>query len=313
MLSLLSLVNCSNSSSADDSTPKTQLDPLDTTPRLLIMSAFDAEMDELLNEADITYSYTIKGSICRTGKLAGNDVVMVLCGISMISATLTTQAVIDHFEITGIVFSGIAGGVNPNLHIGDVTVPKQWAQYQEQLFAKKISDTEWDPAGHEVKLLEPVVNFGMMFPKHVIITQQYETEDVNEYKRWFEVDSAMLDTSRKIADFVDLNDCTPEGVCLENDPEIVLDGNGVSGQTFVNNAEYREWVWNSFQADALDMETAAVAHVAYVNDIPYIAFRSVSDLAGGGPGENELGTFFQLAANNSSMVLMKFLEEWAEQ
>ncbi|RPI92993.1 MAG: phosphorylase, partial [Chloroflexi bacterium] len=58
----------------------------------------------------------------------------------------------------------------------------------------------------------------------------------------------------------------------------------------------------------LDMESAAVAHVAYVNNVPFIAFRSLSDLAGGGPGENEISTFFQLAADNSANVVIAFLE-----
>ena len=41
------------------------------------------------------------------------------------------------------------------------------------------------------------------------------------------------------------------------------------------------------------MESAAVAHVAYANRVPFIAFRSLSDLAGGGSGhENEMGTSY---------------------
>ena len=60
------------------------------------------------------------------------------------------------------------------------------------------------------------------------------------------------------------------------------------------------------------METAAVAHVAYVNEVPYLAFRSLSDLAGGGPGENELGTFFELASANSAALVMEFLTLWSE-
>ena len=60
------------------------------------------------------------------------------------------------------------------------------------------------------------------------------------------------------------------------------------------------------------MESAAVAHVAYVNGVPFIAFRSLSDLAGGGPGENELPTFFRLAADNSAATVIAYLEEWAE-
>jgi adenosylhomocysteine nucleosidase len=69
-------------------------------------------------------------------------------------------------------------------------------------------------------------------------------------------------------------------------------------------------VWQTFQADALDMETAAVAHAAYVNGIPFIAFRSLSDLAGGGPGQNEIDIFFQLAAKNSAQALAALLAAW---
>jgi adenosylhomocysteine nucleosidase len=47
--------------------------------------------------------------------------------------------------------------------------------------------------------------------------------------------------------------------------------------------------------------------VAYVNEVPFIAFRSLSDLAGGGPGENEMETFMSLAATNSAAVVTRFL------
>ena len=66
----------------------------------------------------------------------------------------------------------------------------------------------------------------------------------------------------------------------------------------------------TFQAHVLDMETAAVAAVAYSNAVPYIAFRSLSDLAGGGEGENEMDTFMGLAAANSAKVLRAFLAAW---
>jgi adenosylhomocysteine nucleosidase len=100
---------------------------------------------------------------------------------------------------------------------------------------------------------------------------------------------------------------------LERDPQLVIGGAGVSGSTFVDNGEYRRWVWDTFEAQALDMETAAVAHVAYANDVPYIAFRSLSDLAGGGDGANELFVFLSVAAENSAAVVVSFLEAWAAQ
>ena len=122
----------------------------------------------------------------------------------------------------------------------------------------------------------------------------------------------MLAAARQAADEVQLNKCTSGGKCLGVDPVVITGGNGVSGPTFVDNAEYRDWVWDTFQADALDMETAAVAHVAYVNNVPFIAFRSLSDLAGGGSGENEISTFFQLASDNSAEVILAFLQVWGE-
>lgn len=47
--------------------------------------------------------------------------------------------------------------------------------------------------------------------------------------------------------------------------------------------------------------------VAYANDVPFIAFRSLSDLAGGDPGPNQARTFFQLAADNSATLARAFL------
>jgi adenosylhomocysteine nucleosidase len=91
---------------------------------------------------------------------------------------------------------------------------------------------------------------------------------------------------------------------------VVLGGNGVSGQAFVDNAAFREYAYRTFEANVLDMETAAMAHVAYANGVPFIAFRSLSDLAGGGEGENEMGTFFKIAADNSARVLLAFLAAW---
>ncbi|MGU9956478.1 MAG: hypothetical protein ACNYPI_02180 [Arenicellales bacterium WSBS_2016_MAG_OTU3] len=58
------------------------------------------------------------------------------------------------------------------------------------------------------------------------------------------------------------------------------------------------------------MESSAVAAVAYINVIPFIAFRSISDLAGGGGVTNEIEIFRELASNNAATVTAKFLEDF---
>jgi len=279
----------------------------DQSPRLVIMSAFDPELAQLRSKANITNTYAINGRTYYVGELAGKDVVLVLSGVSMVNAAMTAQTVLDHFVIDGIVFSGIAGGVNPNLDIGDVVVPAQWGEYQEQVFARETTGG-WEPGQSP----SDFGNYGMMFPQYLSLTQNGRKPDSEEQLFWLPVSQSMLDVAREVADQVQLSDCTQLKLCLDHEPKVAVGGNGVSGPTFVDNANYRAWVWQTFQADALDMESAAVAHVAYVNNIPFIAFRSLSDLAGGGPGENEISTFFQLAADNSANVVIAFLEKIPE-
>lgn len=66
-------------------------------------------------------------------------------------------------------------------------------------------------------------------------------------------------------------------------------------------------MFETFEAQVLDMETAAIAHVAHANNVPYTALGSMSDLAGGGEGENQMRTFMSLATGNSAGVVRAFL------
>jgi adenosylhomocysteine nucleosidase len=268
------------------------------------MSAFEPELTQLRSQTKVTNTYLINGRTYYLGELAGKDVLLVLSGVSMVNAAMTAQTVIDHFDVRGIVFSGIAGGVNPNLAIGDVVVPYQWGEYQEQVFARETT-SGWQASSE-------FGNYGMMFPQSISLTQKDDKPDSEEQLFWLPVSQSMLQVAKDAAKRVELSICTQTRVCLDHSPKVVVGGNGVSGPTFVDNASYREWVWQTFQADALDMESAAVAHVAYVNKVPFIAFRSLSDLAGGGPGENEISTFFQLAADNSAKIVTAFLEKLSE-
>ncbi len=278
---------------------------LEPTPRIVIMSAIPSEMEKLLAAARIERSHVILGRTHHVGTLLEHEVVLLLGGVSMVNAAMTTQAVIDRFRVTAIVYSGIAGGANPDLGIGDVAVPARWAQYQEHVFARETKGG-WDTGTRELEL----GNYGMMFPRGVHTPGRNEAPDTTERKLWFPADAEMLETARAVARSVELRRCTAAGECLDHEPSVHVGGNGVSGPTFVNNAAYREWVWRTFQSDAIDMETAAAAYVAYVNQMPFIGFRSLSDLAGGGPGRNQIRVFRQLAADNSASVVLAFLKQW---
>lgn len=284
----------------------------DSTPRIAVLSAFEPELSLLLAQLQSPARQQINGVDFTTGTLAGKPVVLFLSGISMVNATMNTQLAIDRFNVKAIVFSGIAGGVNPALHIGDVAVPEQWAQYLEVAMARETSP---GPSSATYALPphmntqtpdQRLPNFGMMFPRPVEVRSAAHARPIEKF--WFAVDPKMLAVARGLGT-VDLITCKA-GHCLKHKPQLDVGGNGVSGQAFVDNAAFREYAFKSFQANVLDMETAAVGMVAYSNSVPWIAFRSLSDLAGGGDGANEMNTFFSIAADNSARVLLAFLAAW---
>jgi len=274
---------------------------LDKTPRTAVMSAFEPEWTALQAMLVGREDHVSNGVTFLTGTIEGQPVVLFLSGVSMVNAAMTTQMALDRFTIHRIVFSGIAGGVNPQLRIGDVAVPDEWSEYLEAVFARETAGSYRLPPYAEM----PSGHFGMIFPQPVEITLSGQKR---EKRRWFAVDGNLLNVARGVAGSVVLKDCTSDHRCLLRKPRIIVGGNGVSGPVFVDNTQYRQYVYKTFAASVLDEESAAVAHVAYINKTPFIAFRSLSDLAGGGSGENEMATFFQLASDNSALFVREFLK-----
>ena len=272
------------------------------TSRIAVISAFEPEWIALQEDLQGAEETVINGNRFISGTLGGKEVVLFLSGISMVNAAMTTQLALDHFEISHIVFSGIAGGVDPSLSIGDVVVPEQWGQYLEGAFARETADGTFALPSW---MSSEFPNYGMMYTMPVEVAR--EGLEAPEAKFWFDVDPGLLEVARGLAGSLSLEDCNEENACLADPPGLVVGGHGVSGMTFVDNAAFREFVFETFEARVLDMESAAVAHVAYANDVPFIAFRSLSDLAGGGEGENQMATFMSLASSNSATVVEAFL------
>ena len=123
----------------------------------------------------------------------------------------------------------------------------------------------------------------------------------------FSFDARRPPGARSVANDAALARCTAEDMCLNESPRIVVGGSGVSGGAFIDNAAFRSWAFETFGARVLDMESAAVAHVAYANGVPFIAIRSLSDLAGGGEGANQMEVFLGLAAGNAASVVKALL------
>lgn len=275
---------------------------LDTAPRTAIISAFEPEWIALGRTVEGKQEWSINGVRFIAGTMAGKPVLLFLSGVSMVNAAMTTQLALDRFTIRRIVFSGVAGGVDPGLDVGDVVVPDRWGQYLESVFARADGQGF---APTEGLLDQPAfASHGMIYPRSVLVRR--DGAERPERRFWFEADPGLLALARKVATSMTLARCR-ETLCFAKQPKVVVGGNGISGPVFMDNAEYRQYAFAAFKAQATDMETAAVAQVAYSNKVPYIAFRSLSDLAGGDPGKNQAHAFYRIASDNSAEVVTRFI------
>lgn len=311
----------------------------DCTPRIGIVSAFGAEADILIEQTAGRRTHTIHGKRYTTGTLRGHRVVIVLSGVSIVNSTLTTQQLLDHFRVERLVMSGIAGGVDPSHHVGDVTVPDRWAMPAEVFWnadsklpapcgatgdlgclgLKIATGPDGKPLPpYEIETPQGKVATGLFMRETWLLNAKNAPDGGFVFD--YPVDAAMLAVARTLQPR--LERCGPkakradgsvdEALCVKRAPRLIVGGRGVSAPIFLANASYRRYLFETLQAQTFEMETAALAHVAHVNGVPYIAFRSLSDLAGAEGFDADVGALFAsgLAEVNEAAVTLAFLEAW---
>jgi len=84
-------------------------------------------------------------------------------------------------------------------------------------------------------------------------------------------------------------------------------GRIASGDQFVANLEKIQWLDKEFGAISCEMEGASIAQVCYLNSIPFVVIRSISDNANNG-AHMDYQKFIPVAVKNSTRILKKMLE-----
>ena len=79
-----------------------------------------------------------------------------------------------------------------------------------------------------------------------------------------------------------------------------------SGDQFINNKEKKDYIKNTFNAIACEMEGAAIAQVAYVNKVPFCVIRAISDSADGS-SHMEYADFLKEAIENTKKVIKNLI------
>ena len=98
-------------------------------PRLGIISALHQEqaglIDLMQNKSDLTRGMRTYTS----GRLGNTDTVCVLSRVGKVAAAATAATLIEHFGVTHIVFTGVAGAMNETVQVGDIVVADALVQH----------------------------------------------------------------------------------------------------------------------------------------------------------------------------------------
>ena len=245
-------------------------------PITAVLGAFYKEVVMLEEQlADTQQQQQIEGMRFVTGELKGRRVVIAWTGIGKVNTAMTTTLLIEHFRPNEVIFTGIAGGVNPELFPGDIVIAAETAH-------------------HDMGVLTPegFYNRGVINPL-----------DAWRNPVFLPADERLLKLAEQAAGQLELEVIkTSAG---ERTPRIVK-GVVVTGDVFVASPEKCVELRNKLRADAVEMEGAAVAQICYQRKIPHLVVRSISDKADEQAREDSM-LFQEMAAKNSASLIAKMV------
>ena len=219
------------------------------------------EFEEIQNIMKSCDEKRIKETSFITGKLEGQNCVIVQSGIGKVNSARITQMMIDNFDIEYIMNLGSAGALNPMLKIGDIVIGDELVQHDFDITA----------FGHAKGYITGV---GDRVYSDKYLIEKFENAIENLEDRNYEIKTGTI----------------------------------ASGDVFCTEIEMKNQIYANFKADCVEMEGAAIAQVSYLNNVPFIVIRSISDT----PNGNNAITFDQfveLASKRCARILKEVLKD----
>ena len=241
-----------------------------------IISAMYEELNRFVKRINITKKTKIGNRTFYEGDFNGQEVVAVFSHWGKVAAALTATTLITGFGVEKIIFTGVAGGISPDLRIGDIVVSRNLYQhdmdaspifprYEIPLLKKEYIQT---PEKDRNKAFEVIQNF---------IKEDFENNFPKEELQSFNI----------------------------TNPQVIL-GDIASGDEFVSeNGATRKRIINDLPSVVcVEMEGAAVAQVCHDFDVPFLVIRIISDSA----NDNAHVDFPRFIENIASIYSEKIVE-----
>jgi adenosylhomocysteine nucleosidase len=243
-----------------------------------VLSALQAELDLLLDSVEQPKTRSIAGRQVWTGQIEHTEVVLAKAGLGKVNTAALSALVWERHRPSLMIFTGVAGGLDPNLDIGDLVVADRTIQHDAGVITP--DGLQRYQAGH-IPFFNPTDEFGYT-------PSQRTLEMVQEL-----VPSLRL---------------TP---VLDRQPRIVF-GTILTGDVFLADVKTRNRLFAELSAHAIEMEGAALAQTASLLGVDHIVIRSLSDLAGDSADQHFDRFLPEVSANSARLVLalLHRLEEY---
>lgn len=103
--------------------------------RTLILGALDDEVEAFREHADVRSISNWRGYTVSEGSIRGHEVVISRSGVGKSLSAMLTQYLTDRYAPSRILFTGVAGALNPALEIGDTLIAESCMQYDMDVTA----------------------------------------------------------------------------------------------------------------------------------------------------------------------------------
>ena len=115
-----------------------------------IIGAMPVEIEKIKQNMTIEKETVLHEIHFYEGSYEGRQIVLVTCGVGKVNAGHTAQLLIDKFAVDKVINVGVAGGIQPDVHVGDVVIGVSSTTYDVGpsimgRYFPFVSNYEYDP------------------------------------------------------------------------------------------------------------------------------------------------------------------------